>query len=294
MGTLEIKDYEIEFLKLMNIEYVDGELRDLDTNDVYRYCGYRHYLSTTGNQELFTYECGAKRIEFHRIINGLYPFMATVSVNYGGYKHWARQDFFDGVIRERTVGISDDNGDFIDRRNPNYSSCIMFKQTDSSDYISETNLSEGFGLWNYKSYDITSSLSTIYSGAKHVHEYGPYEMDDVVYSKEEKDVSPENYEDLLKEAIESNFADKEEFKNFYLKIVPYFKKAFVSSLTVPFRYKSYYAKRLEKRQTMIEENYASNKEAKMQELAKMQEFLDTYYPGLEINQKNMTLQLEEK
>lgn len=293
MGELTITDYEKEFLELMGITFDEnGKMKDKDYDSPFELRAYKMEKEHGEDQELFRYSNGFKRIEFHRIKGGLYPFMATVSVNYGGYKHWAREDYFkdENLIRERTVGIFTDGKDLNDRTPVDYSSFISFKQTDSSDYISNTRLEDESNRLFHQSYDIVCSLSTIYSGAEHKHEYTPVEIDDVLYSKKAYDLSVTNYINALIEAIKTNFKSRPEAQDFYLKAVPYLFRAFESSLTIPFKYKDYYVKRLEVREERILKQYpVSAQAAKLEELAKMREFLDTFYKEQPINQKGMEL-----
>ena len=84
-------------------------------------------------------------------------------------------------------------------------------------------------------------------------------------------------------------------REFYIKGIPYLCKGLESTMIMPFRYREYFNRRMEKRKKRIEQGYTGEeKTAKLKELVEMVRYLDEFYPNLEINTKdkiNLELQL---
>ena len=97
----------------------------------------------------------------------------------------------------------------------------------------------------------------------------------------------ENYVKVLTKTINNIFKDDPEMREFYIKGIPYLCKGLESTMIMPFRYREYFNRRMEKRKKRIEQGYTGEeKTAKLKELVEMVRYLDEFYPNLEINTKD--------
>ena len=147
------------------------------------------------------------------------------------------------MIRGRCVGIKDYKFDEYDKNNPNtddrrfyddYFSIIDFSQEFSSDYLSVTTFYTGKPSnysSNYSKSQTICSLSAIYDNAQ-LEKWFYNESDDVVSYTRKKELSIENYRQVLIVNIKRIYEGDTIAIDFYLSMVDYLVEAFVSQLNI--------------------------------------------------------------
>ena len=295
MLDIRFNDFELEFLKLLDVQYEDDHFVNKVTGDVYTYREYKDNssISTSKIKYIFASPRG-DTIEFKREKQERQQAILTVDYVYYDYHHWAQErvDGENGLITERTVGmdgvIKYDPNEPASKKISKDISNVSTKQPHYSDYFFVTVFA------NYKDYynviDITEmpcSLSRIYPNAEHRVKYKPLELDDVINSDTPTPLSRENNILELTKAINEKFKDNNSMRLFYLKMIPYLLKTFECALTIPYKYRDFYAHRLDNRKKAIKYYYEGTlMENKLNEVNEMYQYLDNYFPSLDINKSD--------
>ena len=292
MLNFNVNDFELEFLNLLDVELVDDYFVNKVTGDKYTFVECRDNSNITTSKLNYIYASPrGDTIEFKREKQEKKQAILTVDYRYYDYHHWAQEtiDVDNGLITERIVGMDSDIRYTpkipASKKISKHTSNVSARLSHYSDYILDTvfaNYTE-----YYKTIDITEmpcSLSKIYPNAERRAVYKPYEFEDVVKSDKPYSLSIENYVLALTESINSKFKDNNSMRLFYLKMIPFLLKAFETALIVPYKYRDFYAHRLDNRKKAIN-HYCQGPVAQeiLNDVDDMYYYLDNYFPSLDIN-----------
>ena len=295
MLDIRFSDFELEFLSLLDIELKDDSFVNIVTGDKFTFseCKDNSSINTRKLRYIFTSPRGDS-IEFKREKGEHKSAILTVDYIYYDYHHWAQEnyDVERDLIIERTVGM-----DSVVKYDPSDPSSKKISKNTSNVSARHTNFSDYFFVTvfaYYKNYystiditEMTCSLSSIYPNSEHRHKYQPYELDDIIESDPKVSLSRENYILELTKAINEKYKDNNSMRLFYLKMIPFLLKVYETSLKIPYKYHDLYAHRLENRKKSLRRAYTGNLlNRKLEEVDEMYEYLDNYYPNLDINKSN--------
>jgi len=292
MLNIEFNDFELEFLKLLDVELKGDHFVNVVTGDEYNYSELQDNSNVAVSKIKYIFVSSrGDVIEFKREKSDRQMTNITVDYIYYDYHHYAQEkvDVENGQIVERTVGM--DSEMKYDSNNPSSKKISKDTSNISARYI---NYSEYFYVTvfaNYKDYyktiDITEmacSLSAIYPNAEHRVKYKPFSLDDIVKSDKPLPLSRDNYILQLTNDINSKFSDNNNMRLFYLKMIPFLLKVFEESLKYPYKYHDAYFHRLDGRREALKKAYTGTiLEEKLKEVDDMYYYLDNYFPNLDIN-----------
>ena len=296
MLNISFNDFELEFLRLFDIELKDDFFVNIVTGDKFTYSDYQD--NTNLNNKKYKYIFTSHRgdsIEFKREKGERKNTILTVDYIYNDYHHWAEEDFDieHNLINERTVGMDNvvkyDPSNPVSKKIAKDESNISAKGLNYSDYFFAT----VFAYYKdfYSTIDITEmtcSLSNIYPNAVHRYQYKPFELDDVIESDPKISLSRENYILALTTAINNKYKNNNSMRLFYLRMIPFLLKVFESSLQVPYKYRDVYIYRLENRKKALKKAYSGTKLIqKLNEVDEMYNYLYNYFPSLDLNNKEL-------
>ncbi len=296
MSIVSCNDFELEFLKLYGIEPTENGFLDQSTGDNIDFSEKIEDINLAKEKRKYIYKSkNGLTIEFARTYEPRHGALVKVDIIKNGYHHWAeeKRDIETPIIMRREIGVDsvvvEDPAIKYSKYISKESSSISVNYIRYSDYISYTffsNSKDYIDLREY--YNIVSSLSALYTNATHVQSDRPKEKDDITEYDEQIPLSLENYNTVLAKTINEIFKDNQEMKEFYLKGIPFLRNGFESMLTMPYKYREYFNRRMEKRKKRIEQEYTGvTKENKLKELTEMIRYLNEFYPNLEINSKEI-------
>ncbi len=300
MNKISCNDFELEFLKLYDIVESENGFIDNNTQESIEFSEKQEDINPFKEKRKYIFKSKSGLIiEFTRVHEPRRKTLVKVDIIKNGYHHWAEEnrDTDSPVIIRREIGLDsvvvEDPAIKCSKYIPKESSSISVNYIRYSDYISYTffsNSKDYISLRDY--YNIVCSLSALYTNATHTQSDRPKEKDDIVECDGEIELSAENYIKVLAKTIKSFFSENQEMKESYLKAIPFLYKGFESTLKMPYLYREYFNRRMEKRKKRIEQQYSGElKEAKLKELMEMVRYLDEFYPNLDINKQDNNLGL---
>ncbi len=295
MSLISCNDFELEFLKLYDIEPTEDGFIDSNTGDIISFSEKNEQINSVKEKRKYIYKSkNGLVIEFTRTHEPRKKTLVKVDIIKNGYHHWAEEnrDIDVPIITRREIGVDSVVTEIPGVKCSKYiskeSSSISVNYIRYSDYISYTFISHSKDYISARDYyNIVASLSALYTNATHVQSDRPKEIDNIETYDEQIELSMENYIKVLTKTINNIFKDEPEMREFYIKGIPYLCKGLESTMIMPFRYREYFNRRMEKRKKRIEQGYTGEeKTAKLKELAEMVRYLDEFYPNLEINTKD--------
>lgn len=309
METLQIKDFEMQFLNLLGFKYQDNTFVYSDNRglflEYYSNCSkiLKPYKNMT--EEEFKSQKTKCKYQYSDGYNTVIEFIRgsdgdEVKIYYDGYEYWAKEGYEDNYTRTRIVGINswgyNIENDWVERntfnfpKEPAYWSMVRAMGWIKSKYVFGTHVMiEKDHSRKYIEKELICSPEKIYLNAKYSCD-GPQYIEKVESDKTLK-LTKENYAKAMRSMIEDMFAENNRFGRFYELTIPFLYEAFESSLTLPYIYKAFETltgipmkdratidRQFDAREKRIQDDYTGEeRENKLKELNRMKQFLNSYY-----------------